>query len=154
MLTLYLAGVSAVSGPNGNIDWLNCGINNGGWNPPYVQISDLITQDLATALNSGNSPFTACSAFIDQFYQYGQQFNSESRIFSPFLLLSPDICILYLVPPIMLASFAMQESSCNPNTVGGAGEQGLMQLTVDKCGEAPGGNCQDVVSLCFLHTPR
>lgn len=45
----------------------------------------------------------------------------------------------------MLASFAMQESSCNPNTVGGAGEQGLMQLTKDKCGAAPGGNCKDPV---------
>jgi soluble lytic murein transglycosylase-like protein len=38
----------------------------------------------------------------------------------------------------------MQESSCNPNTVGGAGEQGLMQLTPnDKCGGAPGGNCKE-----------
>jgi soluble lytic murein transglycosylase-like protein len=49
----------------------------------------------------------------------------------------------YGIPPIMLASFAMQESSCNPNTVGGAGEQGLMQITKEKCGGAPGGNCRD-----------
>lgn len=41
---------------------------------------------------------------------------------------------------------ALQESSCNPATVGGNGEQGLMQLTSDKCGDAPGGNCQDIVS--------
>ena len=40
----------------------------------------------------------------------------------------------------------MQESSCNPHTVGGGGEQGLMQITKDKCGGAPGGNCQDPVS--------
>lgn len=52
----------------------------------------------------------------------------------------------WIVPPIMLASFAMQESSCNPATVGGAGEQGLMQITKDKCGSAPGGNCKDPVS--------
>jgi soluble lytic murein transglycosylase-like protein len=45
--------------------------------------------------------------------------------------------------PIMLASFAMQESGCNPNTVGGGGEQGMMQLTQEKCGGAPGGNCKD-----------
>ena len=45
----------------------------------------------------------------------------------------------------MLAAFAMQESSCNPNTVGGAGEQGLMQLTKDKCGDAPNGDCKDPV---------
>lgn len=44
----------------------------------------------------------------------------------------------------------MQESSCNPHTVGGGGEQGLMQITRDKCGGAPGGNCQDVVSLKSL----
>lgn len=67
------------------------------------------------------------------------------------------------VPPIILASIAMQESSCNPNTVGGGGEQvccvtlhplityaraslfqGLMQLNKEKCLAAPGGNCQDV----------
>lgn len=56
-------------------------------------------------------------------------------------------CTCMLVPPIMIASFALQESSCNPNTVGGAGEQGLMQLTKDKCGDAPGGNCKDPVSF-------
>lgn len=50
------------------------------------------------------------------------------------------------VPPILVASIAMQESTCNANTVGGAGEQGLMQLTQDKCGSAPNGNCRDVVS--------
>lgn len=55
-----------------------------------------------------------------------------------------------LVPPILLASIALQESSCNPSTVGGNGEQGLMQLTVDKCGGAPGGNCQDVVRIIFF----
>lgn len=41
----------------------------------------------------------------------------------------------------------MQESTCNPATVGGGGEQGLMQLTWDKCGDAPGGNCKDPVSF-------
>jgi hypothetical protein len=50
----------------------------------------------------------------------------------------------------MLASFAMQESSCNPNTVGGAGEQGLMQITPDKCKGAPNGNCKDIVSFPIL----
>ena len=38
----------------------------------------------------------------------------------------------------------MQESSCNPHTGGGGGEQGLMQISKDKCGGAPNGNCQDV----------
>jgi soluble lytic murein transglycosylase-like protein len=48
-----------------------------------------------------------------------------------------------IVPSIILASFALQESSCNPRTIGGAGEQGLMQITKEKCGGAPGGNCLD-----------
>lgn len=48
----------------------------------------------------------------------------------------------------------MQESSCNPGTVGGAGEQGLMQITKDKCGGAPGGNCKDVVSVDFYQQLR
>jgi hypothetical protein len=33
----------------------------------------------------------------------------------------------------MLASIAMEESGCNPNQIGGAGEQGIMQITSDKC---------------------
>ncbi|ETW80578.1 glycoside hydrolase family 23 protein [Heterobasidion irregulare TC 32-1] len=114
--------ITAVSGPNGNIDWLNCGLNDGGWRPPFVHISDLIAADLSTAIKDKSSPFKACSEYIGLFEKYGGEFN---------------------VPPIMLASFAMQESSCNPATVGGAGEQGLMQITKDKCGSAPGGNCKD-----------
>lgn len=41
----------------------------------------------------------------------------------------------------------MQESSCIPSAVGGAGEQGLMQITRDKCKGAPNGNCKDIVSF-------
>jgi hypothetical protein len=41
----------------------------------------------------------------------------------------------------------MQESSCNPSAVGGAGEQGLMQITQEKCKGAPNGNCKDIVSF-------
>ncbi|THH21333.1 hypothetical protein EW146_g181 [Bondarzewia mesenterica] len=114
--------ITPVSGPNGNIDWLNCGISDGGWNPPFVQLSDLIAADLSSSVKDANSPFKACNDFVGLFEKYGAEFN---------------------VPAIMLASFAMQESSCNPQTVGGAGEQGLMQLTKDKCGQAPGGNCKD-----------
>jgi len=51
------------------------------------------------------------------------------------------------VPPILLAAIALQESSCNPYTVGGAGEQGLMQITPDKCDGAPGGDCMNVVRI-------
>ncbi|KAF9793374.1 lysozyme-like protein [Thelephora terrestris] len=114
--------VTQTTGPNGSIDWMNCGVNGAGWTPPPVKVTDLITVDLDDAISQGG-PFTTCSAFVWAFKQYGQQFG---------------------LPPILLASIALQESSCNPATVGGNGEQGLMQLTSDKCGDAPGGNCQDV----------
>ncbi|KAF8160827.1 glycoside hydrolase family 23 protein [Crassisporium funariophilum] len=113
-----------LSGPNGHIDWMNCGFEtDGGWQPPYVRIENIITQSLSAALQSPSSPFKACSAFVWIFEKYGNQ---------------------YGIPPIILASFAMQESSCKPDTVGGGGEQGLMQITQEKCGGAPGGNCRDI----------
>jgi hypothetical protein len=115
---------TATSGPNGGLDWQTCGINDGGWKPPYVGIHDLVTKDLWDSLNSGNSPFEPCRPYIDMFVNYGNQYD---------------------IPPIMLASFAMQESTCNPNTVGGGGEQGLMQITQEKCGGAPGGDCKNPV---------
>jgi membrane-bound lytic murein transglycosylase MltF len=34
---------------------------------------------------------------------------------------------------MLLASIAMEESGCNKDTIGGAGEQGIMQITKDKC---------------------
>ncbi|KAJ6594139.1 lysozyme-like domain-containing protein [Mycena capillaripes] len=113
--------VTSTTGPNGDIDWLNCGLTGSGWNPPNLHVSDIIAADLKTALKDPNSPFKACSPYVDYFYQYADQFGLK---------------------PIMLAAFAMQESSCNSETVGGGGEQGLMQLTQDKCGGAPGGNCR------------
>ncbi|OBZ68247.1 hypothetical protein A0H81_11757 [Grifola frondosa] len=114
--------ISPTSGPNGAQYWLNCGVDGGGWNPPYVKVSDIVAKDLNDALKESNSPFTACAPYVDLFYKYGNQFG---------------------VAPILIASIAMQESSCNPDTTGGAGEQGLMQITKDKCGAAPGGNCKD-----------
>lgn len=46
------------------------------------------------------------------------------------------------VPAILFASFALQESSCRPDTRGGGGEWGLMQITTDKC-EGRGQGCLD-----------
>lgn len=116
--------VTATSGPNGHIDWLNCNIDkDGGWKPPHVTVADLITVDLNDALKDPNSPFHACSQHLWAFDQASKKYN---------------------IPAILLAAFALQESSCNKDAVGGAGEQGLMQLTRDKCGKAPNGNCKDV----------
>ncbi|PPR05822.1 hypothetical protein CVT26_010102 [Gymnopilus dilepis] len=114
--------VTKLSGPNGDIDWLNCGFEGGGWTPPFIRVQDIVTQPLSSALKSPNSPFKACSPYISIFEKYGDQHG---------------------IPAILLASFAMQESGCNPHTVGGAGEQGLMQITQEKCVGAPHNNCQD-----------
>jgi len=110
-----------LSGPNGHIDFLNCGVEGGGWAPPYLSISDLAYMSLDDALKDPNSPYHACGEFIGLFNQYGGEFG---------------------IPPIMLAAFAMQESSCKSWTVGGGGEQGLMQITQEKCGGAPNGDCK------------
>ncbi|KIP04207.1 glycoside hydrolase family 23 protein [Phlebiopsis gigantea 11061_1 CR5-6] len=114
--------LTATTGPNGSEDWFNCGIESGGWTPPPFTVNEVITKDLAAAVAEKNSPFSNCAAFIDDFYA------AQSK---------------HGIPAIFFASIAMQESSCDPNEVGGAGEQGLMQITKDKCGGAPGGNCKE-----------
>lgn len=77
-LKLEPADVTPVSGPNGNIDWLNCGVNEGGWQPPYVIANDLITKDLLTAIQSPHSPFKACAPFLNMFEQYAHEFGGAS----------------------------------------------------------------------------
>lgn len=45
------------------------------------------------------------------------------------------------LPPILIASIAMQESSCRAEVTGGGGELGLMQITKEKC--TAGIDCKD-----------
>jgi len=113
---------TATTGPNGSLDWMNCGINDGGWRPPKVTVDDIVFEDLSSAVKDPNSPFHACSKFVPIFNKYGDQFH---------------------LPPIMLASFAMQESFCVPTTIGAGGEQGLMQITRDKCRGATDEECRN-----------
>ncbi|KIK44600.1 glycoside hydrolase family 23 protein [Suillus luteus UH-Slu-Lm8-n1] len=115
--------ITALSGPNGHIDFLTCGINEGGWKPPLIKIESIVTVDLSTVAYQDGSAFANCKDFVPTFEKYGSK---------------------YGIPAILLASFAMEESSCKPSTIGGAGEQGLMQLTSDKCVGAPNGDCKDV----------
>ena len=93
--------------PNGAQGWLNCGIDGAGWTPPQVSIDQLIAAEL-----DASDVFSPCADYIDKFKQYGAEFN---------------------VYPIMLASFAMQESTCNPGATGGGGEAGLMQIAPPNC---------------------
>ncbi|GFZ51606.1 hypothetical protein JCM24511_09373, partial [Saitozyma sp. JCM 24511] len=109
---------SSDSAPNGSEDWLNCGVSGGGWTPPYVTASQLVAADL-----DPSGVFSACSAYFSQFEQYAGQ---------------------YGVPPIMLASFALQESSCNAGATGGNGEAGLMQIAPSNCNPPSGTSCWDV----------
>ena len=62
-------------------------MNDGGWHPPFVTINDVVTVDLNEAIQKPNSPFKACQDFVWAFQQYGNENG---------------------IPPIMLASFAMQ----------------------------------------------
>jgi len=117
-----LINPTQTSGPNGQENWMNCGLNGAGWSPPNITIPQIVTVELSTALQNPQSPFLACSSYLSIFNKYGS---------------------LYEIPPILLASFAMQESACNPNAVGEGGEQGLMQISMDKCGQLSEQACRD-----------
>lgn len=123
------AETTSSTGPNGSIYWLNCGIDGGGWQPPFFTIKDLKIRSLSDVINSGNSPFESCRNFLQHFEVNAAQ---------------------YGIPSIIIASIAMQESSCNPDTVGGGGEQGIMQITHDKCINPPNNNCRDPVCSILL----
>lgn len=69
--------ITATDGPNGNIDWMNCGLYDGGWNPPHVTVNDVITVDLGAALGDSNTPFKACGPYIDLFYKYAGEHGSK-----------------------------------------------------------------------------
>lgn len=99
--------------PNGQEAWLNCGIDAGGWNPPNLTIDQIKYVDL-----SADGVFAPCAQYFDKLNSIGASNN---------------------LPPIMLAAIAMQESTCNPQTTGGAGESGMMQLGSENCQGAPGG---------------
>lgn len=115
-------------GPNGKESWLTCGISKShptrGWTPPRVTLKQIKTISLTSAMKLPNSPFQACKPFVPKFNSIGKSLG---------------------LPPILLAAFAMQESSCDPTTSGDdGGAFGLMQITQDKCHGAPKGNCNDV----------
>lgn len=107
------------------MNYLNCGVEGRGWNPPNISIDKFVTVPLHIAVRKPGSPFKNCRAFIHLFEKYGKQYN---------------------IPPIIMASFAMQESYCNPKTIGQGGEMGLMQITKEKCVGAPGNDCLDPVN--------
>jgi len=119
------------TGPNGSITFLNCGISkedpDSGWTPPVITILEMVYMDLDEALKDPNSPYIACSQYVSLFKSIAANTTVNG----------------VPLPAIMLAAFASQESSCNPNESGGGGEVGMFQLSEDKC---PGGKSS---SACF-----
>ncbi|KAH8696114.1 transglycosylase SLT domain protein [Talaromyces proteolyticus] len=108
--------VTPGAGPNGSEDWLNTGINDGGWNPPFMALDDLILVDLQTYYSGVGQ---ACQQYDQYFQSAGKQYN---------------------VSPVILAIIAMQESSCNANA--GGPTPGLMQVS---CDNYPNGVCTDSI---------
>lgn len=120
--------VTSNTGPNGYVpstcqkhnyrseDWLNTGITDDGWNPPYMALEDLYHITLDDFYNDVGSP---CSQY-DQYFQ-----NAGFK---------------YSVDPVILAVLAMQESSCNANA--GGPTPGLMQVS---CDNYPSGQCMDSI---------
>jgi membrane-bound lytic murein transglycosylase MltF len=85
-------------------------------------MNQLIASDL-----HADGVFAPCKDYIDKFNAYGNQYNGKLHT----EYLAP--ANLSLVHPIMLASFAMQESTCNAGATGGNGEAGLMQISPPNC---------------------
>ncbi|GAA5866576.1 hypothetical protein JCM8547_005464 [Rhodosporidiobolus lusitaniae] len=115
------------SGPNGSEAWLNCGLSSSspssGWTPPSLSLDSVATISLSEALSMSNSVYSACSSYQDLFEKYAEKEG---------------------LPGVLLAAFAMQESSCDASTVGDSGGAfGLMQITEDKCGSAPSRDCSN-----------
>lgn len=79
-LTCILAQITSLSGPNGNIDFLNCGLTSGGWTPPLVHIDDIVSVELSQVAYNPGSAFSACQDFVPLFEKYGQQYGGR---FSP-----------------------------------------------------------------------
>ncbi|KAG8905147.1 hypothetical protein FRB99_000613 [Tulasnella sp. 403] len=109
--------VTKTDGPNGKLDWLNCGVDKDGWKPPKLTLDDIVYIDFEKALKNKSSPFQACSKYLDLFRSVAANTTVNG---------TP-------LPPILLASFALQESSCTESQGGGGGEVGLFQLSPDKC---------------------
>lgn len=108
------------SHPNGSPDWLNCGLYSGGWTPPYVKISQLVS----TTADMSSEGFSACAA-------YQSIFEAAANT--------------YGVPATLLMAIAMQESGCNKDAIGSRLEQGLMQVAGNACDSSnpSGPACRD-----------
>ncbi|GAA5872556.1 hypothetical protein JCM3774_006850 [Rhodotorula dairenensis] len=113
--------------PNGSEAFLACGISKSHPSSPWqvpkgVTLDNIKTVSLEYALAT-NPVWEPCKPFVPLFEKYGAQTG---------------------LPPILLAAFAMQESTCNPHVLGDSGGAfGLMQITEDKCGGRDKDGCSE-----------
>ncbi|KAK4703623.1 P-type Cu+ transporter, partial [Phenoliferia sp. Uapishka_3] len=118
------SGANAES-PNGAESFLSCGLSKSnptaGWTPPKgITLSHLKTVSIEAAMAS-NSVWAPCKPYISLFEKHASANG---------------------LPPILLAAFALQESTCNPSVSGdNGGAFGLMQITKDKCGGQGAAGC-------------
>ncbi len=98
--------------------------------------------DLSEAIKKPDSPFKPCEPFLPIFQKCAQTFGVPSILIASFAL--QEVCSIGCPAGVLFAQVPGQ-STCNPSTTGGAGEVGLMQLTPDKCHDAPNGDCYDPV---------
>lgn len=80
--------ITALSGPNGHIDFLTCGINESGWNPPLIKIESIVTVDLSAVAYQDDSAFANCKDFVPTFEKYGSKYGSQCH--SPSLTTFPS----------------------------------------------------------------
>ena len=124
--------VQTTTGPNGQATWFTCGISlyekDSGWIPPNATIEQIITLEggLRAAVKMDGSPYTACNDYIEIFEAAGGEFGSKHIALAFITSSSLTLC---KVPPLFIAAFALQESSCNPTTIGQGGRTGMMHIS-------------------------
>jgi len=133
--------ISPLSGPNGAISWMTCGINSTGWTPSYATVSDIIAADLTSALNQGNSPFQACSSVLSIIEKYSAQYKGIVRTRTQSqqkVILTRDYgqCLLSLSHHLLCKSPAANQT----NKVRGVNRVSCRFLRTNG---APNGNCKD-----------
>lgn len=108
-------GEGGFCGPNGSEEWLNTGLGEGGWEPPFLDINSLAHISLEEYYGGVGS---ACAQYDEFFQAAGDK---------------------YGIDPAILAFIAMQESSCNADA--GGPTPGLMQCDPGNCQNGQG-SCQ------------
>lgn len=108
-------GADGACGPNGSEEWLNTGLGDNGWEPPYLDINNLTHISLDEYYGGVGS---GCAQYDEFFKSSGDKYN---------------------IDPAILAFIAMQESSCNADA--GGPTPGLMQCHPGNCQNGQD-NCQ------------